>query len=385
MLRDGAVANARSVLFVCTALQRAGAETQVAALALALKARGWEVAVASMTPPTAFAEELREAGVAVESLGMRRGFANPVALLGLRRIIKRRRPSVLHSHLVHANVLARLTRAICEVPVLVSTAHSISDGGRLRRWGYRLTDRLTDVTTNVSRAAVERYVEAGAAPPGRIRFMPNGLETERFAADPAARAKLRGELDVRERFVWLAVGRFEEAKDYRNMLEAFARVARDRADAVLLVAGGGSLEQQVRALVKKLGLAACVRFLGVRRDVPQLMSAADAYVLSSAWEGMPMVLLEASAAGLPVVATQVGGNGEVVLDGRSGLLVPPKDPAALAAAVVKTMELSECERREMGRRGREFVRAHFDMGIVVEQWERLYAELLAAKGVPLCA
>jgi glycosyltransferase involved in cell wall biosynthesis len=126
-----------------------------------------------------------------------------------------------------------------------------------------------------------------------------------------------------------------------------------------------------------------VRFVGVRDDVPAFMSAADGYVMSSAWEGMPMVLLEGAAAGLPIVATRVGGNHEVVTEGESGLLVPPRDHEALAAAMLRLMALPEAQRREMGERGREHVRAHYGLSRVVDRWEDVYHEVLARKGLAL--
>jgi glycosyltransferase involved in cell wall biosynthesis len=128
-----------------------------------------------------------------------------------------------------------------------------------------------------------------------------------------------------------------------------------------------------------------VRFLRIRQDVPEVMSAADGYVLSSAWEGMPMVLLEAGAAGLPIVATQVGGNSEIVRDGECGFLVQPGDPGALAEAMLRLMELGERERQAMGQRARDQVRAHFGLTRTVERWEELYREVLSRKGLALAA
>ena len=126
-----------------------------------------------------------------------------------------------------------------------------------------------------------------------------------------------------------------------------------------------------------------MRFLGVRDDVPALVSAADAYVMSSAWEGMPMVLLEAAAGGLPVVTTRVGGNHEAVLDGTTGFLAPARDSGTLASAMSRLMALPAAERREMGERGREHVRANHGLTRVVDRWEALYREVSVRKGLSL--
>lgn len=369
----------RRVLLLITGLGYGGAERQVVSLAVLLKARGWDVDVVTLLRPQAYVPELESVGIQVRHLGMQRGIPNPCGLLRLSRLLRKINPQVVHSHMVHANLLARLTRLLAQVPVLVCTAHNINEGGRWREWAYRLTDPFCDLTTQVSRAGLERYVRIGAVPPHKIRFIPNGVDTTKFRPNPEVRGRLRQELKLEDAFVWLAVGRFEEAKDYPNMLQAFAKVLRVHKDAVLLIAGQGSLREKAQSLAEELGIAPKVFFLGVRTDIPDLMNAADAYVMSSAWEGMPMVLLEAGAVGLPVVATDVGGNREVVVDGKSGLLVPSKDPEALARAMVRLMELSPEERRSMGKYGRRHIEENYSLERVVEQWEMLYMELLKKK------
>lgn len=369
------------VAFLSTGLAYGGAETQLVNLATRLKKRGWDVRVVSMLPPQAFTEELAAAGIPFATLNMRRGVPDPQAVFRLAKILRQWRPDIVHSHMVHANIMARVTCIFCRVPVVISTAHNINEGGRWREIAYRITDPLADLTTNVSWAAVNRYIKVGAVPKNKIVFMPNGVDTQRYRSNPDARLRLRKELELDGYYIWLAVGRFEEQKDYPNLLRAFKRVIDKRVEAVLLIAGQGTLFEEMRAMAYSLELAEKVRFLGVRRDVPELMSAADAYVMSSAWEGLPMVLLEAAACELPIVATDVGGNSEIVLDGTSGFIVPPRDPEALAAAMLKMMSLSEDERRAMGRAGRAHIEANYSLDRVVDQWENLYQDLLRKKGI----
>jgi glycosyltransferase involved in cell wall biosynthesis len=177
----------------------------------------------------------------------------------------------------------------------------------------------------------------------------------------------------------LAVGRLAPAKDYPTMLAAFARISAGRPACTLLIVGIGPLQSETEALARSLGLGDRVRFLGMRRDVPELMSAADGYVLSSAREGMPVVLLEAGAAGMPIVATAVGGNREVVLDGKTGFVVPPRDPNALAEAMLKLAALPIAERRALGQRGREHIQTHYALPRIVDLWEELYQGLVAGR------
>jgi glycosyltransferase involved in cell wall biosynthesis len=240
-----------------------------------------------------------------------------------------------------------------------------------------------DRVTIVSDVAADRYVRDGLIPRALLRIIPNGVDVEAFQNVPAkTRAVLRDGLGLGDAFVWLAVGRFEAPKDYPTMLEGFARVRAQHSNTVLLVVGTGLLEQETALAARRLGLADAVRFLGTRRDIPELMSAADAYLMSSAWEGLPVVLLEAAAAALPIVTTAVGGTREVVLDRESGLLVPPRDPEGLAAAMRAIMELPHAQRNAMGERGRRHVRDRFGMVKIAADWEALYRELLASKGMP---
>ena len=367
------------VMFLITGLAYGGAETQLVNLATKLKCRGWDVRVVSMLPPQAFVEELKNAHIPLATLNMRRGVADPRAVFRLLKILREWEPDILHSHMVHANLLARVVRIFCKIPVLISTAHSIDEGGRWREVAYRLTDPLADLTTNVSRAAVERYIRVGAAPKNKIIFMPNGIDTAKFNLNKAAGQHLRNELGVDNYFVWLAVGRFEEAKDYPNMLRAFKMIVSKKSDVVLLLVGQGSLLEEVKKLAGALGMKDNVRFLGVRQDVPDLMNAADAFVLSSRWEGFGLVLVEAMSCQLPVVATDSGGPREILNGGKLGHLVPPGDSEALAAAMMKMMSLPEAERQAMGRAGRAYIEANYSLEHVVDQWEVLYKELLTKR------
>jgi glycosyltransferase involved in cell wall biosynthesis len=368
------------ILFVLTGLAYGGAETQLVRLATRLKSRGWEVSVVSLMPPKAYVEDLEAAGIPVFSLNIRRKLPDPRPVLRLARIIRKWQPDVVHSHMVHANLLARIVRFLAPIPVLICSARSIDEGGRFREVLYRLTDPLCDLTTQVSQAGLERYVRMGAVPRHKIRYIPNGVDTERFKPNLEDRLKFRKELGV-EGFVWLAVGRFDPPKDYPSMLQAFARVVHKHSNTILLIAGDGPLRKTMENLARELGIEKRTKFLGIRRDIPQLMNAADAYVMSSSWEGMPNVLLEASATGLPIVATDVGGNREIVLDGVTGFLVPPRNPEALARAMLRIMDLSDEERKEMGKRARKHIEVKFNLDRVVDLWEILYYELLEKKGI----
>lgn len=372
--------NARNrISFLITGLARGGAENQVVNLATQLKLRGWDVHIVSMVALMEFEAELAEAQITVDCLDMRRKVPDPRGAVRLVRVLRRRSPDVLHCHMVHANLLGRLVRPLAGVPVVICTAHNMNEGGRSRELAYRMTHTLADLTTSISHAAAQRYIEVGAVPEGKIRVVPNGIDTSRFRADSDVRRQSRAQLGLADEFVWLAVGNFCPAKDHANLLTAFAEVLKARSDAQLLLVGEGPLKGQARTMADTLGIGTRVSFLGRRMNVSALMNAADAYVMSSAWEGMPVVLLEASAAELPIVATDVGGNREVVEDEVSGLLVPAHDPRTLADTMMRLMRFSKNELSLMGKHGRANTVHKYDLGQVVDQWETIYEELLIKK------
>lgn len=367
------------ILFLITGLAYGGAETQLVHLASRLKARGWGVNIVSMLQPQAYKEELYALGIPVASLNMRRGVPDPQAIFRLRELLHEWQPQILHSHMVHANILARITTLLYRVPVVISTIHSMNEGGRMREIAYRITDPLSTLTTVISHVVAEHYIKAKVVPRKKLRVVPNGIDIQRFNPNVLRPLLPRKEMGLESEFVWLAIGRFEAAKDYPNLLKAFAQVTIQHPGAQLLIAGEGSLKSQLEELAQSMKLKENVHLLGLRKDIPLLMTVANAYVMSSAWEGLPLVLLEASASGLPIVATDVGGNREVVLEGKSGFLVSPRSPDDLANAMLKLMALSREERNHMGRIGKKHIEENYSLNKVVEMWEGLYAECMAAK------
>jgi glycosyltransferase involved in cell wall biosynthesis len=201
-----------------------------------------------------------------------------------------------------------------------------------------------------------------------------------WRSDPPTRESVRRELGLDREFLWFASGRLEPVKDYPTLLEAMVQVPEP---ARLLIAGAGPQHCQLIQLAAKLGLEHRVRFLGFEPDITPWMQAADGFVLSSRWEGLPMGLLEAAACGLPAVATRVPGTAEVVLDGQTGWLTPAGDFTALGESMTRMTRLPSQERNAMGERARRLVMERFSLDGVLDQWEALYARLLLGSPRPV--
>jgi glycosyltransferase involved in cell wall biosynthesis len=359
---------------VITSTAVGGAERQVYELASSFRSRGWGVGVVSMLSLHPQFLPLADAGVRLASLEMQRGVPDPRALARLARILRAWRPDVVHGHMVHANLMSRLVRPLVPGPRLISTMHSQDEGRQWRYYAYRLTDPLTDVTTTVSQLAIDEAIRRHAVPRDRILLVPNGIRTQRYRPDPIVRQALRAELSLEGGFTWLAVGSLSEAKRHTDLITAMRQVVAAEPRARLLVAGDGPLRSDLERQVKHSGLGAAVSFLGVRDDVPALMQAADAFVMSSAWEGLPMVLLEASASALPIVATDVGGSRDVVADGRTGYLTAAGRPSGLARTMLRLMRVGVDARQAMGDSSRDLVTQRFALDRIADAWESLYRD-----------
>ncbi|HDJ1437674.1 TPA: glycosyltransferase [Serratia rubidaea] len=351
--------------YVITGLDIGGAEFQVVALLERLVQRGHQVRLISMTPPRAFTERLESAGIPVHSLDMTSGLQLPQALWRLKKMLRQSPPDILHGHMVHANIIARLARLFIPGLHVISTAHNTREGGKLRDWAYRLTNPLSRLNTTISAAATRRFTEEKVFPRHNTQTIFNGIDTEKFHADDAPHTPAKP-------FRWLAVGRLMEQKDYPTMLTAFSLLP----DSRLLIAGQGPLLPQLQEQVSQLGLENRVEFLGVRHDIDELYRQVDGFVLSSEWEGYGLVVAEAMASQLPVVVTDSGGPGEIVgSDGSAGLLVPIKDPQALANALSMIEAMPPASRYDMGCRARKKIQENFSLNQIVTQWENIYTEL----------
>jgi glycosyltransferase involved in cell wall biosynthesis len=358
------------ILLVITSLGVGGAERLVTALADQYVLAGHQVVLARLHGEARLKPS--DQRVRLENLAMHRSFLGVLSgVVRFRKLIKEFRPDVVNSHLVHANILARLLRLFVTMPRLISSAHNVNEGGAQRMFAYKITDKLADLSTNVSQEAVSAFEKKGALKRGRMLAIHNGINTEDFVFDAPGRAKVRAELSVEQNDkILLAVGSLSPQKDYFNLLRAFARLPKSSCTPYLVIVGEGSLRAELDALAVSLDIKDRVFFLGVRHDIPALMSGCDVFVLSSAWEGFGLVVAEAMACERTVVATDSGGVREVV--GDKGFLVPPHDHRALSRQLEEALNLSEKDLKHLGRSARMRVIDKFSLGATADRYLKLY-------------
>lgn len=291
----------------------------------------------------------------------------------IRSLIQSFKPDVLHSHMIHANIMARVLRLFTKIPRLICTAHNTNEGGALRMLAYRLTDVLADLTTNVSQEAVESFIAKKAVSPGRMIAMVNGIDTVKFMFNSFARERIRAEESISDNTqLLLCVGRLEEQKDYPTMLRAFKIVQQKNTEVYLWIVGIGEELPALLKMAEELGIQNKVKFLGLRHDIPELMSACDIFCLSSSYEGFGLVVAEAMSCERIVVATDCGGVKEVV--GKSGILVPPNSPKDLAQGIEKAFQLTSNEVQTIDKTARQRIIKNYSLETISQQWLSLYSK-----------
>jgi glycosyltransferase involved in cell wall biosynthesis len=358
------------IFFLITGLSMGGAEKVVTSLADALADRGHVVLISYLTGVALVVP--RNPAVCIVDLGIKSAKDIFKTYFKLRRLVIDFKPDVVHSHMVHANILARLMRLTTAIPRLICTAHSSNEGGYLRMIAYRVTDVLADLSTNVSDAAVAAFVALKAVKPGRMIAVHNGISTSAFAFSPSARDEVRQRLGIADGCkLILAVGRLTEAKDYPNLLRALQMLNVNSINFKACIAGAGPLEQTLKGYVCELEIGEHVEFLGIRHDVAALLSAADVFVLSSAWEGFGLVVAEAMACECIVVATDCGGVKEIV--GDCGYLVPRANSRALCAAICKAFALSTCDAKTLRMRAKKRIISNYSLETTIRKWLLIYS------------
>ncbi|WDS36905.1 glycosyltransferase [Pseudoxanthomonas sp.] len=334
----------------------------------------------------ALAGELTALGVPVLSCEKRRGL-DLRAMLVARRFLRRHATEILHTHNAISHYYGVLASRGLSLQRVISTRHGMGAtravaqrGSRGRSWRddrlewlYGKSMACTHAVAAVCEAARDEFQQRKDLPTQKIVAVPNGIHVERFEPTSAeARQRLRQTLGVSEdtRLAGF-VGRLTWAKDHATLVQAFRLVREQLPDTALVLIGDGPLRPALEALAQSEGIADRVFFLGDRNDIDALLRGLDLFVMSSVTEGYSVALLEACASGLPIVATRVGGNPEIVRDGINGALVTPGVPPELAAAMVGILG-NETRALRMGRAGRDWVLQHGSLSAMAARYAEIY-------------
>jgi sugar transferase (PEP-CTERM/EpsH1 system associated) len=356
------------VMHVLYRLQEGGTEYGVIKVVNGLDPALVTSSICSTTPATAVKSLLRP-GVSLYECRRRDG-NDPNLVWQLFRLFRRVRPDVVHTHawgtLCEGMIAARLAR----VPVVIHGEHGTLQlkprQARVQRWAWRRAGHLLSVSSRLA----DRMAERVGVPRDHVTVIRNGVDLSRFATAPRDQARRALGLPP-DALVLGAVGRLVEVKNHALLIDAAAQLAASGVVCSIVIAGDGPLRADLEGRISALGLSDRVRLLGHRSDVEQVFAALDVFVLPSRSEGMSNTILEAMAAGLPVVATNVGGADELVVDGETGLLVHEGSVPALTTAL-RDLAADASRRTAMGRAGRLRIERQFSLKTMIREYERFY-------------
>jgi glycosyltransferase involved in cell wall biosynthesis len=366
------------VLYLSHAFMIGGAEEMVLNLVRHLPDR-FEPCVTCINQAGPMGEEIRKTGVPFRVLGLDPGVRRPWHLLGIARHLRDVQPDIVHTFLLTASLYGRLAAMLARVPIIIGTEVNIYED---KRTHHALAEcvlmRGTDRVVVSAESVRDFYIRQVHADPARVDVVYNAVDWSQLQTTMAPGA-LRASVGVpADAPLAGIIARLTEQKAHRYLFDAMATTL-SLESLHLLVVGDGGLRDDLRARVDRLGLSARVHFLGARRDLGNLLAAIDLFVIPSLWEGLPLSMVLAMGAGLPVVATRVAGIPEVVQDGVTGLLVPPADVAALGGGLARLVS-DPAFGRTLGAAAAAFVQPRFGVDGYVDAITSLYDRLLAGTG-----
>ena len=359
------------VVHVVLSLNIGGLEMVVLDLVRLLDQSGFEPHVICLNETGSLTPRFEAMGVPVESVGAS-SWGRAGTFVRLLRRFKQLRPDVVHTHNMAPHFQGAIAARLIGVPVVVHTKHGRNYPDHLPSvLKNRFLSMLTDCIVPVSEDAAQVARQIERVPAAKLRVIHNGIDLGEFPESLAGRRR-RGKHAI-------TVARLHPIKDQATMLRAARLVVDVEPDFRLEFVGDGPARAELESLTDELGLRDHIQFTGFTSEVSRHLAEADVFLLTSVSEGISLTLLEAMATGLPVVATAVGGNPEIVVHGETGLLAPPKSPEAIAAAILQLIRDPETAGR-MGQAGRRRVEEEFDLRRVVQKYESLYTSLLERHG-----
>ena len=363
-----------SIMYLITELNTGGAQKMLLLLLSRLDRQRFSPSVACLyNGEGTVAQEIRALGIRVTDLRMTAKWRGD-ALWRLYGLLRAERPVILHTHLFHANIPGRVLGRLAGVPIIICTEHTMGMEDEWRYWINRLTQRLADRVVCVSQQIAGFVAHRAGIPEAKIVVIRNGIDLKRFQ-DMPDRQSVRTALGLpSDLSLIVTVARLDPVKRLDVLISALAQLP----GVLLVVVGDGQERDKLARLAAELGVEQRVQFAGQQRNVLPWLAACDLFALSSDWEGLSMALLEAMAAGLPVVATRTGGTPELVVQDVTGELVPPGEDGALAQTIAGLLDDAEL-RRDLGRAGAERVAEAFTVERMIGQTVQLYDQLLARK------
>ena len=375
----------RRIFFLLDSLNVGGIEVQAVELATRLNPERYDVTLGCLRARGPLLERLQASSVCIREFYPKGGFDSPHGLYQMLRLamfLRRGHFQIVHTHDLYANVLGIPAAALARVPVIISSQRDLGHldlyKSRRRVWLRRLPKLSTAVLTNAN-AVREAVLSENYFAPEKVRVIHNGVDLGRFLRRSQDRDWLAPNAS-QEKWIVLVGNMHSEVKGHPVLIAAAETVVREFPQVRFLFVGDGQQRKTFEEQISRLGLEKNFLFLGRRHDVPRILGCCDIGVLPSQAEGLPNAVLEYLAAGVPTIASRVGGNVEIIQDGKTGLLVLPNDSTALAVAILRFLRDSRYA-EHLGNNGRAYVAAEFSFERLIQKTDQMYTELLRSRGV----
>jgi glycosyltransferase involved in cell wall biosynthesis len=360
-----------------------GVQQQLLSLFKAYNRERFNPIFCCLGPKQEMGKEIEGTGIEFISLNkLRYNRFSPGIVLELHRLMKIKQIHVVRTHRYRSNLYGRLAAFSSGVPVIIASVHDNyrTDKRPKRRIMNRILSKITDKIVAVSEDVKEDIIRYDRIDPSKVQVIPNGIDVERFNPEKNT-SNIRKEFPLEEDDIVIGfIGRIVPAKGLKYLLNALPYLKEEFKSIKLLVVGEGSLVEELKEKAKKNNIFDNILFTGGRRDIPEILASIDIFVMPSTAEGLPNSLLEAMAMGKPVVATEVGGIPELIKNGRTGLLVPPRNPEALATAIRDLISNDQLAAK-MGQAARSFVLNNYSIVEIAQKWQTLYLSILREKGL----
>jgi glycosyltransferase involved in cell wall biosynthesis len=331
----------------------------------------FEIVVVSILPIGEIGRQIEKTGAKVISLDVTSKF-NPVSFFRLIRILRKETPDILHTHLFHADILGRIAGTFTGIPVIISTIHNMEFGGWIRELLLSWTKFLVDINIAVSSMVAGNAVKKGIVSKDKVQVIYNGINLDNFPEKD--KGEMRRKLEIAEnKPIFVSVGSLTKQKGYKYLVEAVKDI---NEDSIFIVLGEGIKREMLENKIEEYNLHDKVILKGNVDNVNEYLQAADFFIMPSLWEGFSVALLEAAWAGKVIIATCVGGNGEIIKDSETGYLMPPKDIEKLSERINYGLTLSAEEKQYISQQAQKAVKEKFSINQMVQKHEEIYRRLV---------
>ena len=362
-----------NILYVITGLRIGGAERQLINLSDCLSLNNNIIIVNLDSTPCILPDN--QSIKVINLSGNKTIFDSFKLVIKLSQIIKLYKPDIVHAHMFHAILISRITHFFSPNTVHISSSHSINEMHNFRMLCYRITDSLTDWSTNVSESSWKEYIKNKAWPLKKSSFLKNGIDCVKFQFNSYSRALLRGSLNVKTSTkIILAIGRLVEEKDYHLMLNSFSEALKIESDLLLIIIGSGNLHADLINYSNQLKINENVLFLGTQTNVSEWLSACDLFILTSKFESFGLVVAEAMACERVVLAVKSGEVENII--GDFGFIADSRESKELSNLILKIIRLDDSVLSEIGLQARKRIIEFYSIDKISKIWLDLYTKLI---------